>query len=289
MDIQSFFDYNDDLFLRWINRDKQLINDNPFLRFQKANAGLLKEAYFNTMPEPFWGNPENCSVVMINLNPAFKKGHDVLFSREKARQLCPDGYSHFAKRFPIMDRDSYNPEGRKWWDGRNKYLVRLAEAYPRIKKGIQNLRPFVVELCPWQTGNWHETRIRLDGNSSLLDHIDEYVIMPALHAVENSAVDFAVTIGKPILDALLECGFTIDKRWGPGLGSTVLPGYPMTLKKGDAEKTPAEVFFTLLTRKESDKTLKVLCIRKSGSNNVPGPEYMRNGIERSILEYISKV
>ena len=291
MDIQDLYNHSDHLLRLWIQNDNTLRSQDAFLAIQKEGKGLLTEKYFGTMPEPFWGNPDCCSVVMINLNPAYKEGHELLFSREKTKKLIPNGYSSFAKGFPILDEDSYNPEGKVWWEGRKKYLDRLVDAYPGKKHPDEKRRPFAIEICPWQTATWQETKINIARDKSLNSYIQKHVLDPAIYAVKNSQVDFAVGIGLPIIDALLDYGFTIVKSWGPktddesyrnGNTHSLPANYPTTYKKGEAEKTPAEVFFKLLVKGD----LKVLCIRMSGSNGVPRPEF-RDCVEPEILTYIS--
>lgn len=293
MDIQSFFEHCDDLLNRWSIEDKSLEAEDSFLAIQKEGKGLLTKEYFGTMPEPFWGNPDCCSVVMINLNPAYKEGHESLFSREKTKKLIPNGYSSFAKGFPILDEDSFNPEGKVWWEGRKKYLDRLVDAYPGKKHPDEKRLPFAIEICPWQTATWQETKINIARNKSLNSYIQRHVLDPAAYAVKNSQADFAVGIGLPIIDALLDYGFTIVKSWGPktddehyrNKNTHSLPAkYPTTYKKDKAEKTPANVFFKLLVKGD----LKVLCIRMSGSNGVPRPEF-RDCVEPEILTYISNL
>ena len=307
MNIQNFYKQCDSIINQWISNNNALLNNDPFLNKQKPKKGLLKKKYFDTMPEPFWGDPDHCSIVMINLNPAYKEGHDKLFSREKTQTLCPNGYSDFAKSFPILNEDSYNPEGKEWWEGRKKYLDQLVQDYPNKEKiSDNNLRPFAIEVCPWQSSTWADAKVKME-DGDLKKHINEYVIEPALYAIDHSQVDFAVAIGKPILDALLECGFRVMKSWGPNtddpkyLADNILPdNYPTTLKKGDTEETPANVFFKLLVKeeeggregregREKGRLIKVLCIKKDGSNHVPGPQYRKNGIEQKILDYIASV
>ena len=298
MCIETFFTDTNNLLNRWKKNDPKLIDDDPYLRLQKPGDGLLTKEFYDTMPEPFWGDPDNCSIVMINLNPAYKEGHDKLFSREKTQILCPNRYSDFAKTFPILNEDSYNPEGKEWWEGRIKYLDQLVDAYPNRKYQQECRKPFVIELCPWQTGKWGETGISIGKNKDIINHIKNTVFEPALYAIEHSQVDFAVAIGKPILDALKGCGFKVMQSWGPNPGNyddddfanNILPdNYPTTLKKGDTEETPANVFFKLLAKEEEGRLLKVLCIKKDGSNRVPGPKYKTKGIEQMILDYMAKV
>lgn len=296
MNIQDYLDYCDSFTGQWVNNDASLQESDPFLSLQVKGDGLLTDKYFDTMPEPFWGNPDNCSMVMINLNPAYKEGHETLFSREKTKHLCPNGYSAFAKSFPILDKNSYNPEGKKWWEGRKQYIDNLVSAYPNKKNCEERRRPFAIEICPWQTGNWGETRINIGASPGICNHIGKTVIAPAVYAIEHSQVDFALAIGKPIMDALIEYGFKVIKSWGPAtddpryLANNTLPlDYPKTLKKGAKEETPANVFFKLLIKEQQGRLLKVLCIKKEGSNNVPGPEYRERGIEQLILNHIASV
>ena len=292
MNIQSFFDHCDKLMIKWINKDDSLKSEDAFLAIQTGGKGLLNEKYFGTMPEPFWGNPDCCSVVMINLNPAYKEGHEDLFSREKAKELLTDGYSAFAKSFSILNDDSYNPEGKVWWEGRKRYLDRLVNAYPGKTNPEDSRLPFAIELCPWQTASWGETKIDIGGKHKerLKNHIHKYVLAPALYAISKSQVNFAVGIGLPIIKALLDYGFNIEKSWGPDtedpryMYDNSLPkNFPTTLKKGRTEETPAEVFYKLLAKED----LRVLCIRMSGNNKTPREDF-RNNVEPEILNYIAK-
>ncbi len=295
MIIQNYFDYCDEFTKQWINNDLSLLKKDPFLAHQEKGNGLLTERYFNTMPEPFWGNPDKCSMVMINLNPAYKEGHDEKFSREKTKQLCPNGYSAFAKSFPILNEDSYNPKGKKWWEGRKQYIDNLVNAYPNKKSGTEPRRPFAIEICPWQTEDWSGTKINIGASSAICGHIAKSVIEPAIYAIEHSQVDFALAIGKPILEALVDYGFKVIKSWGPETddpryreSNTIPVNYPTT-KKVDDKVTPANVFFKLLVKEQNGRLVKVLCIMKAGSNNVPGPDYRKNGVEQEILNYIASI
>lgn len=311
MRIESFFDYTDNLLNRWINNDPKLITDDPYLVQQKSGDGLLTKEFYDTMPEPFWGDPDNCSIVMINLNPAYKEGHDKLFSREKTQTLCPNGYSAFAKSFPILNEDSYNQEGRGWWEGRKKYLDQLIEDYLQLP--VNNLRPFAIEVCPWQSKDWRGAKgakVNME-DDNLKKHISKYVIEPALYAINHSMVDFAIAIGADILKVLLNNGFELEMSWGPSVdvvgkkfdnlhaNNCCPPDYPKTEKfrnkKGPKENRislgmyEAYVFYRLLTKTVDGKKLKILSVMKYGNNNVPGSEYHEKGIEKEILKHISTI
>ena len=311
MNIQNFYKQCDSIINQWISNNNALLNNDPFLNKQKPKKGLLKKKYFDTMPEPFWGDPDHCSIVMINLNPAYKEGHDKLFSREKTQTLCPNGYSAFAKSFPILNEDSYNEDGKGWWEGRKKYLDQLIEDYPKKKQlAINNLRPFAIEVCPWQSSTWADAKVKME-DEDLKKHISKYVIEPALYAINHSMVDFAIAIGADILKVLLNNGFELEMSWGPSVdvvgkkfdnlhANNCCPAnYPKTEKfrnKTGPKKNwislgmyEAYVFYRLLTKTVDGKKLKILSVMKYGTNKVPGPKFHKRGIEKDILTYISKI
>jgi len=319
MDIQNYFNYCDDLVLRWIDNDKSLIQNDPFLSTQKDGAGLLETKYYSSMPEPFLGNPDSCSIVCINLNPGYTakdvkegiEGDEEVLSRDFAKSICP--YSDYAKPFPHLASSPHHISGAIWWQRRNVYLMSLIETYYNVKgvnmPNISKKFPFSIELCPWHSKRWSECGIKIKDNKEALTAINEHTLEPALHAIEHSLVDFAFAVGLDVMKALLDNGFELAMSWGPSENiegkhfkyvhhnNVRFDNYPKTLKYRNKGKDNEEVlglydayvFFKLLTKVVNGNLLKVLCVLKQGSNNVPGPEYHDLGIDRDILEYVSRV
>ena len=185
--IQDYFKYCDELVQDWIDNKANLIEEDPFLH----NSAILSgKPYFDIMPEPFLGNPDKCSIVMINLNPGFTEGDDETLSRKNTTKRFasgnPKGYSDFAKPFPYLSNPSIHPAGAGWWEGRKEYLDRLVRAYT----GKDTTRfPFAMELCPWHSNKWEEAKVKM--SSVVYERMIQRSIIPALYATGRSEAKIA--------------------------------------------------------------------------------------------------
>ena len=318
MDFHSYFDYCDHLIKTWRESPASLIKEDPFLKRQTEEKGLLTKEYFNTMPEPFLGNPMCCSIVVINLNPGYTEkngttpGDEEILSRVFAQRL--NSYVQYALPFPHLMDNPYHKSGGAWWRGRNEYLQNVVRTYLRINNAkdaedyLNKRHPFAIELCPWHSKNWSESKISIKNNQEIIDAIKEHTLTPAMNAIQNSLVDFAIAIGQDSFEALYDSGFELKMSWGPDkdiegrafknihVNNCCFNNYPQTMKVKNKGKYNQEqvgayyayVFFRFLAREVNGKLFKVLNITKRGSNQPPGPEYRKRGIEEIILRYIQE-
>lgn len=153
------------------------------------------------MPEPYWGDPTNCSVVILNYNPACKQeisikdqGHyQNTGSRSISRIMAPQ-YSAYALPFSILEEEPPCPfgcaEGRSWWMKRNEWFKRLI---PDSSK-----KPFALELCAWHSPNWSSTR----NNPRIYEYIKEKVEPIFKDAIKKSDLGIGLCIGKEFGDIL---------------------------------------------------------------------------------------
>lgn len=126
--IQDYYDYCNKLIDDWIAK-KSLLPPapDPFL----SNSTVLSNPpYYDIMPEPFLGNPEEdgSSIVMINLNPGFTEGDQITLSRANTQARFNKRnikFSDFAKPFPYLITPEVHPAGADWWKKREEYLDRL--------------------------------------------------------------------------------------------------------------------------------------------------------------------
>lgn len=265
---------------------------SPILRSVSPNC-----PYFKVMPEPFLGDPDHCSIVMINLNPGYTIGDEIVLSSTYSSVVCYKGYSEYAKPFPHLDARPHHVAGAKWWNQRKAYLDNLVTLYNGpLTASDKDRKPFAIELCPWHSHNWGEAKVRITG--SIYNYVEQWTLAPALYAINHSLVDFAVVIGAAAIPVLEKNGFQLMKSFGPSKDikgkpyarlkdNKSFPNYPQTEKKRDnvvIGLSDAEVFYKYYKKGE----LKVLSIFKTGSNNTPGIEYAEKGIEGEILQYIKK-
>ena len=182
------------------------------------------------MPEPYWGDPENCSIVIVNYNPAGGTDMNPHTYRGEGKPYPKNTmieyvnrkrYSSLAKDFPILkakeilEKDerwwlrSYG--GREWWRGKIAWMRHLIidspdttiieEEWPAVDKKKDKyewpthvLRPFSIELCGWHSTGWPDNTKELLCDK-LKESVQERFVKPLLNAIENSTSQMAICIG----------------------------------------------------------------------------------------------
>lgn len=108
----NYIDYWDDLIKNWANTGE-------IPNREQVWANHFKDEFVNDlMPEPYWGNPEECSLVYIGYNPYGKKddypNQCHRNSKDNNRTVCgllSPKYSEYAKKFPQLDEYAECPLG----------------------------------------------------------------------------------------------------------------------------------------------------------------------------------
>lgn len=188
------------------------IGQYPFFYNEKLRD-LLCPAH---MPEPYWGNPCECSIVIINYNPGggtdmnphtykFTNGapHPTSFPPntliEFVNRNC---YSQLALDFPLWNSDAPNwirsYGGYGWWQQKKKWIGHLVKdsVNTDINTDIntEEVRPFAIELCGWHSKKWSQDVFK-NIDPELQCSIKKHFILPLLKAIENSKTNIAVCIG----------------------------------------------------------------------------------------------
>lgn len=185
---------------------------NPLITNFPMNLGIKIQNDF--IPEPFMGDPNNCSLVIVNLNPGagvchscFKQQNIVGTLVNKVKSL---GYSNAVKDFPYLRdgetvglTDWNDSPGRKWWKSKErwiKHIIKMFEPSYNTQEPIpQNLYPFAMEMFAWHTEKW-PTQLN-KGMVSCGAHgpvVKSDVIEPLHEAIKKSKYKFAFCVGKPI-------------------------------------------------------------------------------------------
>lgn len=264
-ELKSFYDYYDELVEKWLDntqRDNLIRNDAYFAAEsnKKRNELVKLSSERLEIPEPYFGNPEKCSAVIINLNPGTsgdeaRKG----YYEELASQLSSGvKFSDFAKSFPCLEKEH---PGFCFWSQKNVWIQRLCGC------GYEHLRPFAVELCPYHSKKWNGTFI----NKEVRTHIQTWVLEPAFAAVKKSQLPFALAIGKGCYSELKKLGFAELDRW-----DSTISDWPTSISD-----KPINRYFALLG-KDGTKVLCTWC--KGGTNSAPAESFAN--IEKRILESI---
>ena len=198
---QEFYDICDQFICDWYKDPEECARESIYLKASNnENSFLYKQRCF--MPEPFLGNPEGCLAVMLNLNPAdpMRKFHK---DETYAKRIIDDRYSKRAKEFSIFEEGD---GGYIWWKKRIDWLN-------RVSGKDENLKPFVVEICPWHSTKWGGLDYE---NKELVKKIEEKTLTPAFYAVQNAKINNCViAIGKDYCEVLSRLGFKEEVKFIP--------------------------------------------------------------------------
>ncbi len=204
-----YLNYWDNVIRRWFEGD---IESNQELLLNDISLNLNVEH----MPEPYWGDPEKCSIVIANYNP----GGGTNRSRHtyKACACCPEsfinqvkkyGYQAIAKSFPIIDdpQSNYNPlkenycwwkeyEGRRWWIRRVQWLNDII--INGLSDSIDSIsnKPFAFEFCVWHSVNWqNKACLHIYNKINMVAFVENYFVKVLVDTVHNSDTHLGICIG----------------------------------------------------------------------------------------------
>lgn len=240
---------------QWINAPQSI------LPYTQGKSRLSIEY----LPEPYYGDMDNCSIVIINLNPGtgICTQHQSLINIPKTEiyEANNKKYSGYAKPFMYLD-DPYplfcrNSEAAKWWKPRKRWIDRIL-----INRGINtDKKPFAIELC-----SLHSPSFELSNPAkyiSIIRKINSKIdVMPAIeYAITKSDAKLGLAVGKPIYNAMIKNGYS-DVLSIPNRMQGLPREYRVVEKNG----------------------IKILCTWTPGSNNAPSKIY--DSFEKQILSVI---
>lgn len=239
MPLQRYIDAWNGLIAKWMNNQNVL---SPL----KVHQNLSVEH----LPEPYNGNPFDCSIVMINLNPG--GGHCSLCwnNQNTPHTYVNDAninkYNGFALPFPFLTTPPSTPSSN-WWIGRKAFLNRLFAS---------NKNPFAIELCALHSNSTKGICFRcyLTALRSVNPDLDPTQIIE--NAIKNSDAKFGFAVGKPIYEALKSIGYT----------DIQIPT-PHNVKNAKGKQNARQ--FAMVERNGA----KVLCTWASGGNSCPSAAF----------------
>ena len=239
--LNDFFIYWDGVIASWLEGkfafEQQLSQDasKQELEIQKQEQILGQEwlnLSRNHMPEPYWGNPEKCSIVIANYNPgggadrnrhAYFKCAD--WEHTFINKVKKSNYSDVASGFPIIDEPDLNKPipawwedygGSKWWRKKHDWLknsiINNKELHRLLKnnnntteiKECGNKKPFAIEFCGWHSKSWPGGACKkLYKYKEAI--IDKYFIDVLVEAVKCSDLKIGICTGKQLYDLLSKC------------------------------------------------------------------------------------
>ena len=306
MTIEEYISYWDDVITAWFNDDIQDKMLQKEIQNVLWNPNLKKHIHYDHMPEPYWGNQEEASVVILNFNPG--GGDDKSPQTYKRCLGCNKNgatllnyvhehkYSSAAKDFPLLNNNpnldtrlkyiATNYGGSKWWEGKEKWLNHLAEISEKAGK-----LPFAMELCGWHSKSWPSKALdNLNKKEGLGKHLWDTVILPMLDVIKKNDT-IAICIGESIGNLLTLFGF---KNTTPDLCQFIELEYRsdkcdhININNG---KKQAEASDTNNKKGRNYRLLRsndcyVINTWVNGSNKNPSIKY--NDIEKKIINYINE-
>ncbi len=163
------------------------------------------------IPEPFMGDPDNCSFVIVNLNPGAGTCHSCLKKQNIRGTLIHKvktyGYSKAVKDFPYLRdgaavklTDWDNCPGRKWWKSKERWIKHILKEFNIPLAPIPDCCcPFAMELFAWHTDTWPGTlNDKMKKGGICGNDVYNEVIEPLHEAIKKSKCKTAFCVGKPI-------------------------------------------------------------------------------------------
>lgn len=166
------------------------------------------------MPEPFMGDPNNFSFVIVNLNPGAGVCHSCFKQQNISGTLINKvkrlGYSTAVKDFPYLRdgktvglTDWDDSPGRKWWKSKERWIKHMlnvcAPSYNPSDPIPNGYYPFAMELFAWHTISWpSKLNKKMEKGGIFGNTIESDVIEPLHEAIKKSKFKIAICVGKPI-------------------------------------------------------------------------------------------
>ena len=291
MDIAEFINYWDGVIAQWLE-DKTIEKDQaPFF---DGNKLALQRDY---MPEPYWGNPCECSMVVVNYNPAGGDDHNPFTYWPCQDNPCTlvnfvkkYSYSELALTFPLLSdnlesvkvkglehdmRFLLSYPGRKWWMRQNLWIERLTN----FSQKPTSKNPFVIELCGWHSEGWKGT-VELLQEPSLKNSIVAHVINPMYDAIMQSDTRLGICIGKQFGEILSSvAGFEdITKE----IGQSKFPHLVYDSEKGLRPIKEKERYYGIYRKGDTH----IINTWSVGSNHHPSEEF--SVFERLLIQLIGE-
>lgn len=158
------------------------------------------------LPEPYYGDMDKCSIVIVNLNPGagqcYQCWHNQNTPRTAVNEVKNSGYSNYAKDFPLLSGAGGTASSR-WWKSRNKWMESILNCM-----GVKtNNKPFAIELCPL-----HSAEFKISNPTAYVKKMKSFnpdldVVEAIKWAVNHSDAKLGLAIGKSIYNLLLDNGF----------------------------------------------------------------------------------
>mgnify|MGYP006872992134 CR=1 FL=1 len=258
---KNFYDTWDSIISAWFKDEHELDK----LLDKKQSLSIRH------IPEPYYGDVDECSIVIINLNPGtglceqcwLEKNNPSTF----VNYIMNNTYSSAARDFPLDGSPSPVPMPQaslSWWESRLlwiDWILALKLGIDENKKPRTKKKPFAIELVPL-----HSKSFKVADAAEYVN--DKYAdLLPIIeYAIGVSDSKMGLAIGKPICETLLKNGYQTI----PDGGSIQRPLQDVAVGK--------ERYYCIIKGPQGGK---ILCTWSSGSNKAPAKVF--KDYERDVL------
>lgn len=276
----KFLKYWDEVFDYWMETGK-VHSDESHWFMQKTE--LLPEL----MPEPYMGDPYNCSVAIMNYNPGAFNHKTNTEEGQKLYRTDPAHHSrisdpesmvyHYSRNYrkralaggylgrdvdPMYECSGLSTSGKCWWCKRLNWTKALV---PQSRK-----LPFAIELCGWHSNKWKNIKYTPELLAKLYD-----LLAPAIEeAIKNSDLGIGLCVGAQWSWSVL-----------PAFGYKDLTGEIMGLTDYKRGWKPHGGTRSYCIMRNDNGTYIINTWKKGyGNMNVPKPEF--RPVEKEIIEKI---
>ena len=247
---------------------------------QKNPLNVLNDGTLSLqhLPEPYYGDMDNPSIVIINLNPGTGLCEQCHLRKDVPGILVndvknvPDSpYSQMAKVFPLYGKSPnvHMPqESINWWKSRLKWIDHILEIRKDMGISIDgNKKPFAIELVPL-----HSKSFKVSKAAEYVKNKYPAVLGAIEYAITKSDAKMGLAIGKPIYDTLKQFGYT-------GIDITLA----QNAQQPNTNIKSIKRDYSVLENKNNG--LKILCTWSSGSNKAPAKDPFWGHEENIIKKY----
>ena len=216
--MKEYIEYWDEVIREWSKGDgtTKSIPQTERIWFNNTNTNLIPEY----MPEPYGGNPNKCSAVVVNYNPGasitVKKDEYCHISQVAIKGSMPDimgqNYSKIALKFPwlnsseqrpgFMNDDRLNPT-IKWLKNRAQWVESLID---KTSDSEEKLIPFFIDICGWHSKNWKGVKFKSNKShdaTPLVEYLKNRILPVLMYAIPRSQLGVGLCVGKQFADVIL--------------------------------------------------------------------------------------
>lgn len=239
---KDFIDYWDNVVRQWLDNGADISKFGGDAAEQREvinaiNGTVVKkpdsdyQLQTKHIPEAYWGNPEKCSIVIVNYNPAggpTPNRHSTINCKnctsfsEMTLIKFVDKYKYSDLACtpvmfePVVGKAWFSDPakgfvGYDWWQKKIGWIDHLITSICGDMKR-EKRSPFSMELCAWHSKKWSNDLSWLEGNVKNI--IDKRFVHPLYLALQNSLwnsnVKIAVCIGSLFNFDMLEKFFGKD-------------------------------------------------------------------------------